>query len=231
MNTENKISKDEIIVNIIHELKTPIATIYLVSQTLRNNFDDIGEINYFDIIDEECSTMSNLLDRLIMLNKIEDPKIQFDNNINIHDVLTVAVNSMKATLKGKKGILTEYYRAEHFIVKGNGDLLISAFRNIIQNSIIYCNTVPEITITTYNENNDIVLLFSDNGIGIEEKYYDKVFDKYYKIPDKKHVDGTGLGLYYVNKNIRRLGGSVVINSCVGKGTTLKITLPICLTKI
>lgn len=70
--------------------------------------------------------------------------------------------------------MTEYYRAEHFIVKGNGDLLISAFRNIIQNSIIYCNTVPEITITTYNENNDIVLLFSDNGIGIEEKYYDKV---------------------------------------------------------
>lgn len=138
MNEKNKISKDEIILNIIHELKTPITTICLVSQTLRNNLCDIGEMNYFDIIDEECSVMSVLLDKLIMLNKMEESKIQYDSCIDIHDVLTVAVNSMTPTLKGRKALLTEYYRAEYSVVKGNPELLISVFRNIIQNSITYC---------------------------------------------------------------------------------------------
>ena len=117
--------------------------------------------------------------------------------------------------------------AEHFVIMGDKTHLTNAMCNLIDNAIKYSNEKPELSVKTFNRNNYLIIVISDQGIGIEKEYHKKVFDKFFRVPtgDVHDVKGFGLGLAYVKKIIEMHNGSIELQSEKGKGTTFTIALP------
>ena len=100
--------------------------------------------------------------------------------------------------------------------------------NLIDNAIKYCDTTPDITVTTQNESNGLTISVKDNGIGMKREDQKMIFDKFYRVPTGNihNVKGFGLGLYYVKLIIEEHKGEISVKSNLGKGTTFNVWLPI-----
>ena len=99
--------------------------------------------------------------------------------------------------------------------------------NLIDNSIKYSKEKPELSIQTFNVDQNLIIVLSDKGIGIEKEYQKKVFEKFFRVPtgDVHNVKGFGIGLAYVKKIIDLHEGTIELESQKDKGTTFTITLP------
>jgi signal transduction histidine kinase len=110
---------------------------------------------------------------------------------------------------------------------GDKTQLANAVCNLIDNAIKYSKQQPEIWVQTFNGDKDLILVISDNGIGIEKKYQEKVFDKFFRVPtgNVHDIKGFGLGLAYTKKIVELHGGTIELGSEKENGTTFTITLP------
>jgi len=117
--------------------------------------------------------------------------------------------------------------AGRFVVMGDRTHLTNALCNLVDNAIKYSTENPELSIQTYNTGANVVFAISDKGIGIDEAYHTKVFDKFFRVPtgDVHNVKGFGLGLAYIKKIVELHGGKIGLKSEAGSGTTFTVTLP------
>ena len=113
------------------------------------------------------------------------------------------------------------------MLTGDKTHLINALSNLIDNAIKYSKEIPELIIQTSNVGQNLVVVISDKGIGIEKEYQRKVFVKFFRVPtgDVHNVKGFGLGLAYIKKIIELHGGTIQLRSEIGEGTTFTIILP------
>jgi two-component system phosphate regulon sensor histidine kinase PhoR len=110
---------------------------------------------------------------------------------------------------------------------GDKTHLTNALCNLIDNAIKYSKGKPELSVQTSNNGQNLIVIVSDKGIGIEKEYQKKVFDKFFRVPmgDVHDVKGFGLGLAYIKKIVELHGGTIELRSEKEKGTTFTITLP------
>jgi signal transduction histidine kinase len=110
---------------------------------------------------------------------------------------------------------------------GGKTQLTNAMCNLIDNAVKYSKKKPELSIRTYNIDQNLIIMVSDKGIGIEKEYQKKVFDTFFRVPtgDLHDVKGFGLGLAYIKKIIELHEGTIELQSEKGMGTTFTITLP------
>lgn len=224
--------KTDFINNMTHEFKTPIASISLAADSLKNpkilqNPELI--LHYGEIIKEENRRMNRHIESVLQSAILEKDALELKREkAHIHSLLEIAVDRAKFQHRIREIKVAEEYSADNDDVWGDEIHLVNVFVNLLDNAVKYCEGTPEITIQTRNENNSIVITFKDNGIGIKKDDLKEIFQKFYRVPtgNLHNIKGFGLGLSYVKSISELHGGSVTADSVFGKGSTFTITLPL-----
>ena len=222
--------KNDFISNITHELKTPIATVSVAIEALKN-FDAMHDAaktrTYLDISGNELQRLNMLVDRVLKLSLFEQHQVnmQFEK-LDMHLLLQEVLTSMKMQFE-KQAALVEFTTAgDSFMVMGDRMHLISVFYNLLDNALKYSPVDPKIEVSLATMENKLVISISDNGIGIPEAYRDKIFDKFFRVPhgNTHNIKGYGLGLSYVQEVVKQHGGNIKVESGEGGGTVFRVVL-------
>lgn len=222
--------KDDFISNITHELKTPIATVSVAIEALKNfnAMDDVERSKeYLDISSNELQRLSLLVDKVLKLSIFDKKEMIFTNEIfDLNAVTAEVIASMKLQIESCKAEVKLESEGK-FLVNGDKLHLQSVIYNLLDNALKYRNGHPLIIVKLNREDRKIHLSVSDNGTGIAPEYREKVFEKFFRIPtgNVHNAKGYGLGLNYVKQVIHKLGGEVHLESKLGQGSTFTVVLP------
>ena len=223
--------KNDFINNMTHELKTPISTVSLASEMLgdysiEQSTEQQG--HYVRIIKEENQRLGLLVENILQTAVLDKGQFKLRlQEINIHEIIDRAISNIRLQVEKREGkIQVEKNAAEANIVADRVHLT-NIIYNLIDNALKYSEEKPQIRISTDNMNGGIQISVSDNGIGISRENQKKIFDTFYRVPTGNihNVKGFGLGLSYVKAAVEKHGGSIRVESEVGKGTTFIIFIP------
>ena len=216
--------------NMTHEFKTPLSSILLASQYLRESGlvqqDDRLE-KYSNAIIHQGKRLNEQVERILSLSKSEKGILKpIFSTINLNDTLREIVGQMEVLLSGEQKIEL-LLSNEEIIIKGDKNHFINMVNNLLDNALKYSQSSVKISISSGIQNNTVLLKINDEGPGIPGKHLRRVFDKFYRIPqnDGRVIKGFGLGLFYV-KNICSLHGwKIAMESRAETGTTFTIKIP------
>ncbi len=224
--------KNDFINNMTHELKTPVSTIALALEVIKDK-----EINkspekterYLNIITEENRRLGTQIEKVLQIAKLEkgDLNLHFEP-IDINEVLDQVVKNQGVQMEQHGVKLNLDLQAGETIVSADRVHLTNIIFNLMDNAIKYSKEQPEISISTSNTATALSITISDNGIGIPKDQLSKIFEKFYRVPkgDLHDVKGFGLGLSYVKNMVEMHKGSITVNSKIDEGTKFSINLPL-----
>ncbi|MGB0933184.1 MAG: sensor histidine kinase [Lishizhenia sp.] len=224
--------KTDFINNMTHELKTPISTIGLSSETiLREDLSNDKEKlqRYASIIYKENKRLENQVERVLNIAKLDKDELKLTKTeIDIHEILEEAKDNFEFNQLKDNGSITLHLNAKNPLIKADEVHVTNVVFNLLDNAIKYCNKTPQITITTKSTDQNFHIQFADNGIGMKRENIKMIFDKFYRVPtgNLHDVKGFGLGLYYVKLIITQHGGQIKASSTPSEGTTFTITIPL-----
>ncbi len=214
--------------NMTHEFKTPISTIAVAAQVLKD--PKIQENpqrlqNYAHIIETENQRLKNQVERVLTVASL-DREAMKKEPVDLHQIIQTSVRSIQVNLQEKEGKVHTDLQAQHTKIHGDSMHLTNVIYNLLDNAIKYCVAAPLVSIHTRNHNGSIDLEIRDNGIGISVEEQQKIFHKFYRVPtgNVHDVKGFGLGLNYVQTVVQAHGGTVQLESTPGSGSTFKLTL-------
>ena len=231
---QKKISemKTDFINNMTHEFKTPVATIMIASEALRDPDMEVDKsrINRLaGIIYDENVRLGNHIERVLSIARLEKKELKLEQaEVNIHDLITAVVDSMGLQLQKKNATLTMDLEAAEPVVYGDELHLSNVIYNLIDNANKYSKENPKIHIKTRNTGRKLQIEIADEGIGMTKEHAKRIFDQFYRVPtgNLHDVKGFGLGLNYVQDIIVQMGGTIKVQSEKDKGTVFEINLPI-----
>ena len=227
--------KNDFINNMTHEFKTPISTISLAAQMLRDPSVAKSETMFKHIsgvIVDETKRLRFQVEKVLQMSMFDRKATTFkskevDANALVHDT----VNTFRLKVEAAGGKIDAHIDAEDAIVFVDEMHFTNVIFNLMDNAVKYKaeNRDLHLVVTTRNESDSkLVISIADNGIGIKREDLKKIFEKFYRVHtgNRHDVKGFGLGLAYVHNVIKALGGSIHAESEYGKGTTFVITLPL-----
>ena len=226
------IMKNDFINNMTHEFKTPISTIALACEALKDK--DIQKTeslydNYVGVINEENGRLGLMAEQILQTAIIDKGQLKLNMSMNnMHDIINVAVGSKKMAIEAKGGHIEMQLQALHHEFNGDNIHLTNVIINLLDNAIKYCIKTPNIVINTNNSGNLLLIRIKDNGIGISKSNRKKIFEKLYRVPTGNihNFKGFGLGLSYVKAIVEQHEGIVSADSEPGEGSTFTIQLPL-----
>lgn len=224
----NETQKD-FVNNFTHEFKTPLAVIKIAADVIKQ--PDITTKpkrleNYASIIAEQTSHLQAQVQRLLEIAYTDRTSLPLEKEeADVNELLQQAINDLQPLIEKKNVVLNVNTPAAPFMLKADKAYLSLAFVNLVENAIKYSGN-PVIDITSYNEGNDYCIAITDNGIGIDEVYHKKIFDRFYRVPSGElhTAKGFGLGLNFVKKVIDAHHGKIEVKSELGKGSTFIVKL-------
>lgn len=223
--------KTDFINNMTHEFKTPVATIMIASEALKDPdlTVDKSRINRLaGIIYDENVRLGNHIERVLNVAKLDKKELKLERKpVAMNELISLVVDSMSLQLQKKNADIALMLDADPDVVIGDELHLSNMIYNLIDNANKYSPEVPEISIRTKNYANGIVIEVSDKGIGMTKEQTKRIFDQFYRVPtgNLHDVKGFGLGLSYVNDIIGQMHGTIKVSSEKDKGTTFVIHLP------
>lgn len=224
--------KNDFINNMTHEFKTPISTISLACQALTDK--DIVKSStlydtYLSIISEENNRLSGMAERILQSARLQKGEVVLKaEEINLHDVITDAIQKVSLQVEKKGGKITLEAMADNPVVFADRVHITNIIFNLLDNANKYTPWAPIILIKTKNISEGIVFSVKDNGIGISKSYQKKVFEKLFRVPtgNVHNVKGFGLGLSYVKTVVEKHQGKITLDSEMKKGSTFSVYLPL-----
>jgi two-component system phosphate regulon sensor histidine kinase PhoR len=223
--------KNDFISNMTHEFKTPISTISLASEMLSDQSisqTPDKQTRYLKMIRDENKRLSVLVESILQTSILDKGEFKLKlTELDIHDIINTAINNTHLLISQRGGQINTSLMAQKFKIVGDRVHLTNIIFNLIDNAIKYTQGVPEISVKTENVEEAIRISVKDNGIGISKENQRKIFDKFYRVPtgNVHNVKGFGLGLSYVSAVVEKHGGTVDVQSELGKGSTFILTLP------
>lgn len=221
--------KTEFINNMTHEFKTPLSTIAISVNALnRPNITEQPETlkRYAQIIESENFRLQDQVQRILQAATIEKEGAALKNEaIDVHELLNNALSTFKMNIETKDGTLITQFDAENSVIFADKSHLTNVFHNLIDNAIKYSPDELYISIITENVGNKINITIKDTGLGIANAHQDQIFEKFYRVPtgNLHDVKGFGIGLNYVRLIVEKQGGSIKLNSKLGKGSAFTIS--------
>lgn len=226
------IIKNDFINNMTHELKTPISTISLASQMLRDNSvtNTPKTIEHISgIIFQESKRLTTQVEKVLQMAVFNEGTLKLKiKEVNLNALIKSVVLNFELRVKAKEGELTIDLKAEPAIIKGDEVHITNVLFNLLDNAVKYSKEAPRIIISTQLEDDFLILSVKDHGIGIQKEYVGQIFERFYRVPTGNihDVKGFGLGLSYVKKIIDAHKGKIKVESDIGKGTKFMIYFPI-----
>jgi len=224
--------KSDFINNMTHEFKTPIATINLALDAIKNP-KIIGNeqmvLKYLQMIKDENKRMHAQVENVLRISKLEKKELDISKeSVNIQEVIEDAMEHVNLILEDRQGTIDTHFNAERTSVLLNEVHFINVIVNILENAIKYSPDIPKIDIYTENVKDYLIIKVKDNGIGMSKVAQKRVFEKFYRehTGDLHDVKGHGLGLAYVKKIIDDHNGQIYVESEKGKGSTFIIKIPL-----
>jgi len=224
--------KNDFVNNMTHELKTPISTISLASQLLRDNSipDEAKDFNSISsMISQETERLRFQVEKILQIAIIEKGRIKFKlENIPAHNILETIIKSFNLKIQTRQGKLNKNFMADNDIINVDKLHFSNVIYNLIDNALKYSEDEPQITIRTKNEKNLLRIDVEDKGIGITKEHLKNIFDQFYRVPtgNVHNVKGFGLGLSYVKRIVEEFKGEISIESEIKKGTTFSVFFPL-----
>ncbi len=223
--------KNDFIQNVTHELKTPIATVGVAIEALRN-FDAMQNPartqEYLDISKSELNRLSLLVDKVLRMSLFEENELVLHlEAVDFQAIVSEVLASMKLQFENQNAKVTIETSGENFMLKGDRLHLTSVVYNLLDNALKYSPGQPEIAVRLFCEANEIRLEVADRGIGIAPEHRERIFEKFYRVPtgNVHNAKGHGLGLSYVASVVRQHRGRVTVEEREGGGTVFSIVLP------
>ncbi|WP_421919029.1 sensor histidine kinase [Marinifilum sp.] len=221
----------DLINNIAHEFKTPMATIALAGKMLSrgqvlSRKDQV--MHYGTIIMSENDRLKRQVDQLLKLSCIDRGELQlYSNQFDVHELLSECIDTLSVRISESQGKLLVNTNATNHLITGDRELIQNVFLNILDNAIKYSQEKPELCIETKNINDSLHVLISDKGIGMSKEELKHVFDRYYRAPtgDRHDVKGFGIGLSYSKMIITAHKGSISVWSKKNYGSTFTVIIP------
>jgi len=228
--------KNDFINNMTHEFKTPISTISLASQMLKDpSIAKTPKVlqHISSVIQDESKRLSFQVEKVLQMAIFEKGKAglkikKLDINELIHNVST----NFKLKVENKNGSIIESLDAKNSTVYVDEVHFTNVIYNLFDNAFKYRKGTPILQVKTWNKDNGVMISVKDNGMGISKENLNRIFEKFYRVPtgNVHDVKGFGLGLAYVKKIVDDHGGTITAESELNIGTKFKIFLPIKSTK-
>jgi signal transduction histidine kinase len=215
-----------------HEFKTPIATISLAADSIKNPkiISNEEKINhYLKIIKEENRRMNNQVESVLQISLLEKEKFKVNLlEFDLHELIQAVIQNINLKVIEKGGKMDIALHADNPFALVDETHFLNIINNLLDNAIKYSPHNLNIHLSTQNQNESIKIIFEDQGIGIKKEELVRIFDKFYRVPTGNihNVKGFGLGLSYVKAIVTEFNGTVHATSDFGKGSRFEIILPI-----
>ena len=217
-------NRKEVTANVSHELKTPLQSIIGSAELLENGLvkpEDTGR--FVGNIKKEATRLIALINDIIRLSQMDEESELASEAVDLYDVAR-EVTEVLADSAAKKQVELQL-RGDSCVIQGVRRYLYEIVYNLCDNAIRYNKEGGKVTIELKQQDGNVVLSVSDTGIGIPAEHQSRIFERFYRV-DKSHskeTGGTGLGLSIVKHAIAYHGGTIQLDSVVGKGTTITVT--------
>ena len=224
--------KSDFINNMTHEFKTPIATINLAVEALRNPKiagDAEKFARYTQMIKEENKRMNEQVENVLQISKLD--KNQLDlirQEVDFHDIIEDAIAAVSLILDNSGGYINTHLSANPSVVSVSEMHMTNVVVNILENAVKYSGESPKIDVYTQNKGGKLLISIKDQGPGMSKQVLKQIFEKFYRetTGDLHNIKGHGLGLAYVKKIVELHKGQVYAESEKGKGSTFHVELPL-----
>jgi two-component system, OmpR family, phosphate regulon sensor histidine kinase PhoR len=224
--------KSDFINNMTHEFKTPLATISLAVDALKNEkvLNDRTKLAYFSgIIKEENKRMNKHVETILQAALLEKQEFQLNKEqLHAHELLQRSLENFHLQLEDKQAVVQLNLNAKNDLINADEVHFTNLLNNLIDNAIKYSKEKLELKIITHSTNKNVVIRIEDNGIGMSRESLKRVFEKFYRAHtgNVHNVKGFGLGMSYVKTIIDAHKGNIKVDSTLGKGTSFTVEMPL-----
>ena len=223
--------KNELVSTVSHELKTPLASMRaLVDTLLAGRYRDEQQLrDYLDLIAKENVRLSHLIENFLTFSRLERGKQPFRfEALDPASVMAGAVAALREKLGTARCAFAQQVDPSLPEIRGDAGALSTALINLLDNAYKYTNTEKRISARAYAQGRHVCFEVTDNGIGFERSEARKIFDRFYQVDQSltRQRGGCGLGLGIVQQIVRAHGGHVEAESEPGKGSTFRVMIPI-----
>ncbi|HEX6365732.1 MAG TPA: ATP-binding protein [Agromyces sp.] len=219
----------DFVANISHELKTPIASVSLLSEALEEAADEPEQVRRFaGRLGVEATRLAHITSEVIELSRLQArDALRPDVLVRVADVIAAAVDQNRVVAAAKQ-VEIRVRASTDAEVYGERTLLIVAVHNLIANAIAFSNQGGRVGVGAKVDEGTVEIAVTDQGIGIEADELERIFERFYRIDQarSRNTGGTGLGLSIVKHTVQNHGGDVRVWSHPGRGSTFTIRLPI-----
>ena len=220
--------QDEFIATVSHELRTPLTSIRGFSQTLLASWDKIDDENkkkFIKIIEDQSNRLIHLVENVLSVSKMNAGG-EVLKKVDVNDVIKRIIP-----------MFTEQYKTRKFVQKLNSNLpparldedkFQQILTNLIDNAAKYSTDGKTVTISTELSENFVEIKITDEGVGIKQEDFDKVFKKFSRLENHltSTTQGNGLGLYITKQLVENMGGQISFTSEINKGTIFRLLMPV-----
>lgn len=226
--------KNDFVNNMTHELKTPISTISLAAQMLRDV--DVGKTpamlkHISGVIVDETKRLGFQVEKVLQVSLFERDKATLTfKEVNVNEILENVIATFKLKVENFDGVIEKDLNAKQANITADEMHLTNVFFNLMDNAVKYRSSERDLMlhVSTRSDKDSIVIAIRDNGVGIRKEHLKKVFDRFFRVPtgNVHNVKGFGLGLAYVRKIVENHNGTIRAESEQNVGTTFIIHLPL-----
>jgi signal transduction histidine kinase len=223
--------KNDFISNVTHELKTPVTTVSVALEALRNfkGLEDPKRTEeYLNIAQRELNRLTILTDKILKTAVFENKGVNFEPEpVDLFSMMEQVLHSMKLVFEKQKAQVTFQKTGNSFTIHGGSVHLTNVIYNLLDNALKYSEGEPQISVSLIEHDSRIIMTVADRGIGIPKEYSKKIFEKFFRVPvgDVHNVKGYGLGLSYVESVIKSHKGQIMVESETGRGSVFTISFP------
>jgi signal transduction histidine kinase len=227
--TEHKLldeRKDEFIRMASHELKTPITSLKLYAELLRDLVTDSAAYEYIHNINHQADHLNKIITDMLDLSHIELGRLEFKKrDLDLVALLQEVIGNLQKSVPQR---LETNFKIKTCVVHGDKIRLIQAFTNLINNAVKYSPGCDRIIITVQKDKKNVEVIIQDFGVGIDPAYQNQIFDRFFQASGTKGkvFPGMGIGLYLTKIIATKHKGEIKVTSDLGHGSTFTLSLPI-----
>jgi two-component system, OmpR family, phosphate regulon sensor histidine kinase PhoR len=220
----------EFTANVSHELKTPLAAIKAYAETLLLGAleDEEHSRKFVERISEQSSRLEALIQDLLKLARLQDsPQLRSDR-VRLIDVIRQSVDSCAAIGKSQGVEIRVQPISEWLEIIVDREAVATILNNLVSNAVRYSHAGGRVDVSAECRDGQLIVEVADTGIGIAEEEHERIFERFYRVDKARSADsgGTGLGLAIVKNLATLMGGTIQLQSQLGKGSTFKVSVPV-----
>lgn len=226
------IQKDDFLSTVTHEIRTPLTSIRALSEIVHDNpdMDEEQRSHFVNTITKESERLTRLINQVLALERFETGKQELDiDEFLMEDIVEESLETLDQLAKEKNIKIEVTYEGIYDPIRADRDRLIQVIINLVSNAIKFCPAeTGKIQINTMQTDSSLLFSISDNGQGIDNKYQELIFEKFYQTRDQsvRKPKGSGLGLAICKKIIELHQGTIKVESELGKGSVFTCEIPL-----